>query len=503
MRFLAKSEIQNLEVEELAVDPVSPDTGRIWINTTSNKLKYAEQVGMVRILANDIDLQSLQTAIQASFSNVLRSTLLAVPNGIATLDSSGKLLPAQTVTVTTISGNAGSADKLKTARTLALTGDISGSASFDGTANASITATLPNIASPRTATKVIFNAKGLITAGGDILDTDIITALKFTPYNATNPAGYISANQSITISGDATGTGNTAITLNFVNSGVVPGTYKNGTTVDAKGRVTNIVNNSTLAQYGIVDAQPLNSLLTSITALPSAGIVAKTAAGTSAARTITGTVNQIDVSNGDGILANPVLTLSANPVLPGTAGVTLPTGTTAQRPAGVGSTRYNSTTGKAETLTSIGWLDNAGAVISVYKGNVAQVSGTTLIPTDNTVPLSTEGTQVWSQAVTPKINASDMIIEFDSFVDCSKSSNVTVAIFRDTTFIGAAMCNVGGASTPTPFAVKIVDTSTGTTAVTYSARVGMSASGTWYLGRSPSATLGGVNPSGWEIKEVV
>ena len=45
---------------------------------------------------------------------------------------------------TTISGNAGSATKLATARNIALTGDVTGSASFNGTANASITATLAN-----------------------------------------------------------------------------------------------------------------------------------------------------------------------------------------------------------------------------------------------------------------------------------------------------------------------------------------------------------------------
>ena len=45
---------------------------------------------------------------------------------------------------TTVSGNAGSATKLATARTISLTGDATGSASFDGSANASIAATVKN-----------------------------------------------------------------------------------------------------------------------------------------------------------------------------------------------------------------------------------------------------------------------------------------------------------------------------------------------------------------------
>lgn len=48
--------------------------------------------------------------------------------------------PAQT----SVSGNAGSATKLATARTIALSGDVTGSASFNGTANVSIAAKLKN-----------------------------------------------------------------------------------------------------------------------------------------------------------------------------------------------------------------------------------------------------------------------------------------------------------------------------------------------------------------------
>lgn len=48
---------------------------------------------------------------------------------------------------------------------------------------------------------------------------------------------YLTGNQSISISGDATGSGTTAITLTLANSGVTAGTYPK-VTVDAKGRVT-------------------------------------------------------------------------------------------------------------------------------------------------------------------------------------------------------------------------------------------------------------------------
>ncbi|HBS59418.1 MAG TPA: hypothetical protein DEA44_09140 [Firmicutes bacterium] len=52
----------------------------------------------------------------------------------------GHVHPAQT----TITGNAGTATKLATARTITLTGGVSGSASFDGSADISITTTSSN-----------------------------------------------------------------------------------------------------------------------------------------------------------------------------------------------------------------------------------------------------------------------------------------------------------------------------------------------------------------------
>lgn len=54
---------------------------------------------------------------------------------------------------------------------------------------------------------------------------------------ALETATYLTANQTITVSGDATGSGSTAISLTLANSGVTAGTYRS-VTVDAKGRVT-------------------------------------------------------------------------------------------------------------------------------------------------------------------------------------------------------------------------------------------------------------------------
>lgn len=60
---------------------------------------------------------------------------------------------------------------------------------------------------------------------------------------------YLTQNQSISISGDATGSGTTSISITLANSGVTANTYGSATaipviTVDSKGRVTNITTSS-------------------------------------------------------------------------------------------------------------------------------------------------------------------------------------------------------------------------------------------------------------------
>lgn len=102
---------------------------------------------------------------------------------------------------------------------------------------------------------------------GNLTSAMVTTALGFTPYNSTNPSGYITSSGSITgssgsctgnaatatrwatgrtiaLTGDVTGTSgsfdgssNLSFAATLTNSGVTAGTYLK-VTVDAKGRVT-------------------------------------------------------------------------------------------------------------------------------------------------------------------------------------------------------------------------------------------------------------------------
>lgn len=84
------------------------------------------------------------------------------------------------------SGNAATATKLQTARTISLSADATGSTSFDGSANADIAVTLANSGvTAGTHTKVTVNAKGLVTTGASLDATDIptLTAAKISDFD--------------------------------------------------------------------------------------------------------------------------------------------------------------------------------------------------------------------------------------------------------------------------------------------------------------------------------
>ena len=63
-----------------------------------------------------------------------------------------------------------SAAKLTTARAITLSGDVSGTANFDGSAPATITTALANVGTAGTYSVVTTDAKGRVTAGGQIIE---------------------------------------------------------------------------------------------------------------------------------------------------------------------------------------------------------------------------------------------------------------------------------------------------------------------------------------------
>lgn len=104
--------------------------------------------------------------------------------------------------VGSVDGNAGTATKLATARTISVSGDADGSASFDGSANADIAITLDTVnANVGTYTKVTINAKGLATAGSQASLSDLsapTSSFSFGGQVLTNLADPVNAQDGAT-----------------------------------------------------------------------------------------------------------------------------------------------------------------------------------------------------------------------------------------------------------------------------------------------------------------
>lgn len=105
---------------------------------------------------------------------------------------------------------------------------------------------------------------------------------------------------------------------------VAQGVWGNGATGGDKGpgtfNGTNLYINGTAISASF---QPLDATLTALAAYNTNGMLAQTAADTFTGRTITGTANQVSVSNGNGVSGNPTLSLAIGDISSGTYTPTL------------------------------------------------------------------------------------------------------------------------------------------------------------------------------------
>lgn len=173
-------------------------------------------------------------------------------------------------------------------------------------------------------------------------------------------------------------------------------------------------------------------------------------------------------------------------------------------------------TPSAGVLTSCTGLPVAG--ITGFKPMVQQVrslsgalqTGTTVLPSDNTIPQITEGDEYYTVAITPT-NASNLL-EIDVFLNINNSNvgakNLTAALFQGATANALAANIVTQLAASTSYnqiiSFKYYMVAGTTSSTTFRVRGGCDAAGTTAINAQPGTTtggLGGVIISGIVIKE--
>jgi hypothetical protein len=120
------SELQNAIIQNLASNPTTGNAdGRIYYNTTADELRVYANGAWSAIGSGDIN----------SVLGTTDEVTVSVVDGVATIS-----LPATINAATT--GNAATATKLETTRAIQLSGDVTGTANFDGSAAINISTTI-------------------------------------------------------------------------------------------------------------------------------------------------------------------------------------------------------------------------------------------------------------------------------------------------------------------------------------------------------------------------
>jgi len=140
----------------------------------------------------------------------------------------------------------------------------------------------------------------------------------------------------------------------------------------------------------------------------------------------------------------------------------------------------------------------------IYVANSAAASGTTLMPSDNTIPQITEGTQFLSASITPTNAASILEIEVYAQLTHTVAAWITGALFQNATAnaLTASTRNSATANSGGGLLLKYRMTAGTTASTTFSFRAGGSPAGTTKFNSFSTINMfGGVANSYMKITE--
>ena len=242
-------------------------------------------------------------------------------------------------------------------------------------------------------------------------------------------------------------TGSTVVARSIAVSG-------NGLSVsDADG----VSGNPTLALSGLAAA---------VANLGGTGILALNSTGTSiAGRIITGTADQISITNGNGASGNPTIAIADNPVLPGTGAVTIPVGTNAQQPLGSnGQMRYNTS-----SLTFEGYSNGSWATFSTTSAVSSFSAGSTgftpSVPTGGAIVLG--GTLNAASGGTGATTLTGYVYGNGTGTMTAATTIPNAGLANSSITINGSLVSLGGSITVTATASNALTISTGLTGTSY------------------------------------
>lgn len=453
-------QILNLRIQNLAADPVAPFAGEVWFNTTSNLFKVWNGTGAVPIYPADVlasaatvvlrgaggdvtgavghfDQITIGVAPAAATDAATKSYVDSVAQGLDPKPSAKAATVAALPTSTYANGTAGVG--------ATLTATVAGALIVDGIAAAvgdvilakNQAAAAQNglyrvtqaggVASPWILTRAVeMDTPGEIPGAwtyveqGTIEKTLWVCTASGTPTIGTTPLpwsqfggpGSFTATAPLTLTGTVISIGlaprlvNLGGNLDLAAGVVTPGTFTS-VTADTYGRV--------VAGGEIVTAS---------------GLLARTAANTYTARAVTGTADQIVVTNGDGVAGPPTIAIA--PTYEGqtsivTVGI-VTAGTWQGTPVAVAHGGTGATTAPAARV-------NLGA-IGLYSALIGNGAATSF-----TIPQATHGlaasalldVTIWDATTGAKVYTNtfvfangDVTIEFGTYVPSAGQFRVKI-----------------------------------------------------------------------------